>query len=335
GKLYVIGGLTGMRFAPVNTVFVYDPRADRWSPKAAMPAARGALAVAVIDGKIYAAGGSPAAREQDFAVYDPERDTWTSLPPMPTPRNHLAAGAMNGKFYAVGGRSGGIGGITDALEVYDPATNTWTAKTPMPTARGGIAGAVVKDCLYVFGGEGNPNHPTGVFAQSEVYNPQTDTWQGLPPMPTPRHGIGAAAIADRIYIPGGAEVQGFGVSAVHEAFQVEKTLNCTLQTSQTDYAPGETVIVSTFRLANGGTTPVPVELKVWLEPPTSPPVSLVNRGAEGTLSLPAGFDRDFAPIPLFQVTGETPPGTYALGCRLLHPVTGSLLADNLTQFMVP
>jgi N-acetylneuraminic acid mutarotase len=142
---------------------------------------------------------------------------------MPTPRNHLTAGAVGQTFYAIGGRSGGIESATNAIEAYDPATQTWTAKAPMPTARSGLAGVVVNGCLYVFGGEGNRAHPKGVFAQAEVYNPQMNTWHALPPMPTPRHGIGAAAIGSRIYIPSGGPVQGFGVTEVHEVYDPDHT----------------------------------------------------------------------------------------------------------------
>ena len=221
GVLYVIGGLTGRSFTPVDTVFAYDPRHNAWTPKAAMPVARGALAAAVLADKIYVAGGSPGARERDFAVYDPATDAWTTLPPMPTSRNHLTAGAIGGIFYAVGGRSGEIHDATNAVEAFDPATNAWTTKAALPTARSGIAGVAVSGCFYVFGGEGNPAHPQGVFAQVEVYQPRTNTWQSLTPMPTPRHGIGAAALGRRIYIPGGGPVQGFGVTNVHEVFDTD------------------------------------------------------------------------------------------------------------------
>ena len=37
-------------------------------------------------------------------------------------------------------------------------------------------------------------------------------------MTTPRHGIGAATVFGRIHVPGGADVAGFGTSAVNEAF---------------------------------------------------------------------------------------------------------------------
>jgi hypothetical protein len=44
-------------------------------------------------------------------------------------------------------------------------------------------------------------------------------------MPTPRHGIGAAVIGSEIFIPGGSDIQGFGVSSVNEVFQAVKNCN--------------------------------------------------------------------------------------------------------------
>jgi len=220
GRLFVIGGMGSQQSAPTATTFEYDAANNAWLARGLIPSARGALGVAVLEGKIYAAGGSPGRNERDFAVYDPAADQWTALPPMPTARNHLAAAAMGGRFYAVGGRSGSIGGITGVLEAYDPATDTWTALAPMPTPRGGIAAAAVGGCLYVLGGEGNQFHPLGIFEQVEVYDPATDAWRRLEPMGVARHGIGAAVAGTRIYVPGGATVQGFGATAIHQAYEL-------------------------------------------------------------------------------------------------------------------
>lgn len=219
-KLYVIGGFTGLQFRPTNAVFEYSPQENIWRPRRPLPAGRGALAVAVIEGKIYAAGGSPSSRERDFAVYDPALDRWQGLPPMPTPRNHLAAGAIGKKFYAVGGRTEGNFTL-NVVEIFDAESNTWTRGPSLPTGRSGIAAAVVKGVLYVFGGEGNVDAANGVFAQNEAFFPLEGVWRSQAPMPTPRHGIGAAAIGDLIYIPGGGPVQGFGVTDVNEVFVVE------------------------------------------------------------------------------------------------------------------
>ena len=90
----------------------------------------------------------------------------------------------------------------------------------MPTGRSGMAGGVVGDCVYVFGGEGNPADPAGIFHQVEAYEPAADRWWSLPPMQTARHGIYAAVLGNVIYLPGGATQQGFGVTAVNEAYVV-------------------------------------------------------------------------------------------------------------------
>ncbi len=65
------------------------------------------------------------------------------------------------------------------------------------------------------GGEGTDR----VFGQMEGYDPVGDAWQQYAPMPTPRHGMGAAVAGDAIHVPGGGPLNGGSVqSAVHEAF---------------------------------------------------------------------------------------------------------------------
>ena len=221
GRLYAIGGLRTQAFTAVDSLYEYNPRADAWQPRASLPAPRGAAAAAVIDGRIYVAGGfRNGASIDDFTVYDPLSDRWAVLDPMPTARDHLGAAATDGILYAVGGRAARIAAILDALEAYDPRVSEWTTLAAMPTARGGLAVAARGGRVFAFGGEGNPNHPQGVFPQTEAYDPATDTWMTLPDMPTPRHGMAAAALGDRIYVPGGAAVEGFGASAANDALLI-------------------------------------------------------------------------------------------------------------------
>ncbi len=220
-RFYVLGGDDGR--GSVATNYEYDPRSNSWAVRAPMPTARSAPMAAVIAGRIYVAGGSPDSVGRTLEAYDPATDAWTSLPPMPTPRNHLAGGAIGGRLYVVGGRPP----LTLAVvEVFDPATGAWTTRAPMPTGRSGHAAAVVRGCLYVFGGEGNPSTSSGVFPQNEVYDPGANTWTSLVAMPTPRHGIGAAVLGDRIFTPGGANLQGFGAVGTHEAFLVPAGRSC-------------------------------------------------------------------------------------------------------------
>ena len=217
GLLFVIGGLR-QNFGAVDTVFCYAPSTESWSQKASMPTARGALGVATTGNIIYAAGGSPSARENDFAAYDSVADQWTVLPDMPTPRNHFAAAAVDNRFFALSGRSATLGGLQSAVEEYDPASNSWSSRTDIPTPRAGIAAALLHRRIYVFGGEGNDSNTSGVFDEVEEYNPESDSWRSMAPMPNPRHGIGAAALSSMIFIPGGGPIEGFSDSNINDAF---------------------------------------------------------------------------------------------------------------------
>jgi len=48
----------------------------------------------------------------------------------------------------------------------------------------------------------------GTFRTHEAYDPKSNSWQRLPPMPTPRHGLAVAEIGGRIYAVSGANVAG-------------------------------------------------------------------------------------------------------------------------------
>jgi N-acetylneuraminic acid mutarotase len=235
GRLFIIGGEVGGTGTPVDpstyadTLFELDPAAGMWQLRAPLPVGRSSGAVGIIDGKVYVAGGRPP-HGAEFAVYDPAADAWTKLPDLPTQRNHLAAGVVDGKLYVVGGRfGGGVGSeMTAIVEVYDPATNTWRAGTPLPEPRAGLTGTVVDGCLYAIAGEGNDADPRGIFDLNEVYNPRTDTWTRLAPLPTPVHGLnGIPVLNGGLYITGGASARGVSGENVSLKLQVFQTdLRC-------------------------------------------------------------------------------------------------------------
>ena len=86
-----------------NYLQAYDPSTDTWSAKAPMPTARRALAVAVVNGKLYAIGGNTDELTHQLVatveVYDPATDSWSTKAPMPTPRMLLACATVNGIIY--------------------------------------------------------------------------------------------------------------------------------------------------------------------------------------------------------------------------------------------
>jgi N-acetylneuraminic acid mutarotase len=229
GRLFIIGGEagnpTGSESVFQDRMYMLDETADTWVERAAMPTARSGGGSAVIDGKIYVAGGRPP-RGSGLAVYDPALDQWTVLPNIPTQRNHLAVGAVNGRLYVAGGRFGGGGGseMTDIMEIYDTRQNTWSSGTPMLSPRAGTAAVVADGCLYVIGGEGNDADPRGIFEQNEVFDPATNSWHSLAPLPTPVHGLTYGAYLDGlIYIAGGASRRGVSGQDVSMMLQVFRT----------------------------------------------------------------------------------------------------------------
>jgi N-acetylneuraminic acid mutarotase len=220
--IYVLGGMDGLSFTPLGDVYAWNPKqAAGWVAKTGMPAgsARGSAFIGTIGDVIYVAGGLRSGAVTTFSSYSTTNDTWdANLPPLPQARDHGCGGVVGGKLYALGGRAGSITSQSPLVFEYTPG-GAWVQKTSMPTARGGTACGVIGDRIIVTGGEGNSAIASGVFAEVEAYTVSTDSWAALPPMTTPRHGMGAAVSGGVFYVPGGATKQGFGAVDTHEALR--------------------------------------------------------------------------------------------------------------------
>jgi hypothetical protein len=85
----------------------------------------------------------------------------------------------------------------------------------VPTGRSGVAAVALGGWVYLFGGESfDPVRRT--FAEAERYHPGEDRWEAMPPMPTARHGLGAAAVGDAIHVVAGGPEAGFAFSDANE-----------------------------------------------------------------------------------------------------------------------
>lgn len=232
GKLYLVGGYRENTFEPTGAVWIYDLAARKWSEGAPMLTPRGALAVAVVEGKIHAIGGTvsdPSALDAHdhnagtasgnsvgtHEVYDPATNRWARRTPMPTARNHHGAAAVGGRIYVPAGRVNRDFELT-VHEVYDPGTDSWSRLPPVPTGRSGIAVVALAGRVYVFGGE-TVGPPVGkTFDEAERFDPAAGRWESLPPMPTARHGLSAAVVGGSIYVISGGPQPGFAFSGANE-----------------------------------------------------------------------------------------------------------------------
>jgi N-acetylneuraminic acid mutarotase len=120
GIVYVIGGTQPGFCTNVNEA--YNPATNSWTTLAGMPEARCHLAVAALNGLVYAIGGTNTSGSFLYTtidVYNPVTNMWSTAAPMPTGRTDLAAAAVNGILYAVGGGNGSVCGLS-TLEAYNP-----------------------------------------------------------------------------------------------------------------------------------------------------------------------------------------------------------------------
>ena len=205
GKIYVSGGITRDKFFR-NELQVYDPATDTWTLKALMPDddTWGGV-TGVFGGKLYVL---TSINQEDSYIdfeplllyrYDPATDQWTRLASSPPQVRRPMGGFVGGKFYVTGATPGG-----EALfHAYDPATNQWTSKRPLAAPRFGGVGVSLGGKLYVIGGV--REDPNDVFTSTRatgVYDPATDRWTFLSPIPEDR----PAASGSRIVRGGVARI---------------------------------------------------------------------------------------------------------------------------------
>lgn len=212
GKIYVVGGgrvdmKDGKPFDSYTNgdVDEYDPRTDTWRTRTPMPEGGTHNSIAVLNGKIYIAGGFAGRQHTlptaSLQVYDPATDTWRKMAPLSSPRASISLAAVDGKIHAFGGRFMGEESSLATHEVYDPKTDKWTTASPQPSPRDHAGLSVVNGKVYLFGGRSG-NSSSNV-ALNEIYDPKTDTWSKAAPMPTPRSSSAYADYHGLLFFIGG------------------------------------------------------------------------------------------------------------------------------------
>lgn len=250
-RLYMSGGYDfsgggGFGFESIrNTLYAYDPIANRVTRKADMPRHTAEGVTGVINNKLYVYASVCGYDCADRYIrrlyrYDPATNAWITL--TMSPRFHIGAagGAIRGKLYVAGGLVP-FTGPTTHLDVYDPVTDKWTALAPMPEGRVYAAGTVVDNKLYVVGGLGpdaygnaSNTRPPEVTSTTTVclgscgrrslfvYDPVTNTWKTKPSMPTPRYDLAAVSLPfdgqSHLAAVGGSQSAGDTTSSANEIY---------------------------------------------------------------------------------------------------------------------
>lgn len=211
GRLYVVGGMTGLDFAASAEASVYDHSTEAWVSAPSLPDARHHAAATGLEGSVYVSGGADPAgsRSATLWVLEPGEAAWRELEPMPEARLGHRMVTVDGRLFVVGGVAGArtdAGGepldlVDGSVLIYDPVADSWSAGTAMPLSRDHLAVVVVDGAIWAIGGRaGGANH-----ARVDIYDPDEDTWRDGPELPQGTSGAAEAFVAGWIYISGGED----------------------------------------------------------------------------------------------------------------------------------
>lgn len=184
----------------------------RWQVLTPLKVARSGLALAALDGALYAIGGETQQGVSGILeAYDPDSATWSERRSLPLPVADIQAAALGGRLYVPGGRMED-GRLTDKLQIYDPLRDAWENGADLPYPLSAYALAAWEGRLYLFGGWDGERASAGVL----IFDPSLGAWSQGSPMPASRMYCAAAPAGGKIYVLGGLD--GGQPLALNEAY---------------------------------------------------------------------------------------------------------------------
>ncbi|XP_075970308.1 kelch-like ECH-associated protein 1B isoform X2 [Anticarsia gemmatalis] len=206
GLFYAVGGRNTSPGSSYDSdwVDVYNPATEHWRPCSPMSTPRHRVGVAVMDGLLYAVGGSAGSEyHKSVECYDPERDVWTSVASMSSARLGVGVAVVNRLLYAVGGFDGAR--RIASVECYHPENNCWNEVAPMNIPRSGAGVAAMNQFIYVVGGYDGSQQ----LASVERYDTERDSWELVAPVTTARSALSLTVLDNKLYALGGYDGTSF------------------------------------------------------------------------------------------------------------------------------
>lgn len=194
-QIVVVGGLIEQRLGAVAvtaSVEAFDGASWRSLPDLLEP--RHHAAAAVVDGRLYVAGGFDESGFTPVAtVWELVGDRWESRTDLPGPVGAGAAAVVDGRLYLVGGTP------ESALYRYDPSEDAWERLTSPSEQREHLAAVALGGELWAIGGRWQGN----AVSSTEIFDPSSETWRPGPSMNEARSGFGAVTVGDLVVVAGG------------------------------------------------------------------------------------------------------------------------------------
>jgi len=131
---------------------------------------------------------------------------WERKAAFPDPSEEVLGMGAGGKMYVFAGLAP-VWKPKALVYEYDPAADKWAEKKKMALPSHHVAFAEYQGKIYAFGGFVPPTSGPPAWVpidNSWEYDPATDAWKALAPMPTKRGAAAAAVINGKVYVVGGA-----------------------------------------------------------------------------------------------------------------------------------
>ncbi|MBN1346311.1 MAG: hypothetical protein JXQ73_26725 [Phycisphaerae bacterium] len=180
----------------------------RWRDLARLPVGNHDFYGAVLDGKLYIAGGitnfgyPPKMAALDLLLaYDPARNRWTPLTPMSVKRGYCGIAALDREIWVLGGYAYDDPAsrkqtVLDLVEIYSPKTDSWRPGPALDRPRAELVALTVADRLYVIGGADAKQEFTSVISIA----PGQTAWRAEPEAPRAFRQASGCVFDDKIFI---------------------------------------------------------------------------------------------------------------------------------------
>ena len=212
--VYLLGGTEGA-FDAFHRVQAYNVATNSWTTKAARVGTWWSNGAGKIGGRIYYSGGfadveSPHLFTNEVWAYDYTGDRLVRKADLPIYSAMGVSGVIGDKLYVLPGNCSTENfpapgycsrQPTRRFFRYDPVANRWVTRPWPPHFHAEGAAGVIQGKLYVVGGQG---------ADLDVYDPVTNTWKTLAPIPTGGPAIGAV-VSGKLFVitSGGGQLRSY------------------------------------------------------------------------------------------------------------------------------
>ena len=238
--------------------FVFTTNAQTWTTQADVPLTLAFPVVVELRGNIHVlSGGASGGASNLHLRYSPITDSWDTLAPVPYLAQQPAGAVVDDKIHICGGGYPNTGSRLDKHYVYDPDSLQWYPAALMPVATAIHKAVGLDGKFYVMTGQ-----PDKTLC--EYYDPPTDSWHQLNPLPDQNFWYGAVVATDSTIYRFGGGAYFSPTNAAHRYDKINDQWISIPPLPLALHAPAGAVLNDSIICIGGGYAGGLSKAKVWL-----------------------------------------------------------------------